>query len=225
MKIVVAARCRNDERHVERFLRGYNFADRIVVSDGGSTDRSVELLSRSDKVQLLHFDKTETIGDVTWNPDAPHMNFVLDVAKSHNPDWLIFDDIDDVPNKTLREDAKEALEMCDRPQVNAFRLYLWGDDQYFPYMNRGFAHGYESLWAWQPDRIDIRADENLRHGTLVGMMDDPVQLRIPYCLLHKSWSPETIDAKLHRYNTVGLPMQHPLEFAGQPEPLPEWAHE
>ena len=44
MKIVVAARCYNNEKHIERFLHGYSFADRIVVSDGGSTDNSIQLL-------------------------------------------------------------------------------------------------------------------------------------------------------------------------------------
>lgn len=225
MRIVVAVRCRNEERHIERFLRGYDFADLIVVSDGGSTDRSVELLSGRSKVRLIHFHERETIDGVTWNPDATHMNFVINAAKEHDPDWIIFDDMDDVPNYILRENARTILETSPLPQVNAFRLYMWGEDQHFPYMNRGFAHNYTSLWAWKPAELDIHADESIRHGTMVGLAEQYHNLKIPNCLLHKSWSPETIQAKLHRYNTVGLPMQHPLEFAGNPEPLPDFAHE
>jgi hypothetical protein len=100
---------------------------------------------------------------------------------------------------------------------------MWGEDQYFPYMNRDFHNDYRSLWAWKPKELDIRADLSVRHGTIIGTVDDYLALDIPYCLLHYSWHPDTIQAKIDRYNSLGLPMNHPLEFAGKPVPLPEWA--
>jgi len=226
MKIVVAVRCYNEEKNIERFLRGYDFADHIVVSDGGSTDDSVSLLKQNPKVILHHFDYQETVGGETWNTDAPHMNFVLDKAKELNPDWLIFDDMDDVPNSSLRIHARDILERgSSGVQVNAFRLYMWGEDKFFPQMNNYFDLAYTSLWAWRPHRIDIHADKDVKHGTLVGLSPEPVKLIPPYCLLHYSWHPDTIDKKVARYNALGLPMNHPSEFAGEAMPLPEWAVE
>ena len=226
MKIVVAVRCRNEERHIERFLVRYGqFADQIVVSDGGSTDKSLEILSRFPQIDLRHFKQEEVINGVAWNPDGPHMNFVINAAKEHNPDWLIFDDMDDVPNYLLRKDARVLLEQSPYPQVNAFRLYLWGDDFHFPHMNRNFDPNYTSLWAWKPNEIDIHADESIRHGTMIGTAQEYTKLDVPYCLLHRSWYPNTITAKMVRYNLIGLPMDHPLQFAGTPEPLPEYAHD
>lgn len=229
MKIVVAVRCYNEERHIERFMRGYDFADQIVVSDGGSTDDSVSILERyvGDKVKLIHYSHQETVNGETWNEDAGHMNYVLDAAKELEPDWIIFDDMDCVPNTALNQMARTLLESeISEPQVNAFRLYLWGDTgKFFPKMNNNFDINYVSLWAWSPKVVDIKADENIRHGTLVGLFDNPFSLVPPYCLLHKSWYPETVDAKVERYNKLGLPTQHPFEYAGELADLPEWAVE
>lgn len=153
------------------------------------------------------------------------MNFVISAAKELEPDWIIFDDFDCVPNSFLRENARDFLEFSFSKQVNVFRLYMWDDKWYFPYMNRNFDINYTSLWAWRPKEVDIRADENVRHGTLVGLDAEPLRLDVPACLLHKSWHPDTIAAKVKRYNALGIAMQHPFEFAGKPELLPEWAIE
>ena len=230
MNIVVAVRCYNEARHIPRFLNGYSFANKIVISDGGSTDGSVEIIKAHplyEKVTLIHFAEQETVNGQTWNPDAPHMNFVLDAAKELKPDWLIFDDMDDVPNMWLRMGARLLFDVIDdrHIQINVFRLYMWGNDQYFPHMNRDFDLNYTSLWAWRPDRIDIHADSSIKHGTLVGLHPSPWKVEPPMCLLHKSWHPNTVQQKIDRYNAIGLPMNHPFEFAGNPTKLPEWAVE
>lgn len=227
MNIVVAVRCYNEQKNIERFMRGYDFADTIVVSDGGSTDDSVSILKQYSNVDLHHFEEQEDFDGELFNPDAPHMNFVLNKAKEHNPDWLIFDDLDCVPTKDLKNLARPLFEMIDsrHVQVDVFRLYLWGDKEFFPYMNRDFDSAYTSLWAWRPDKINIHADESIWHGTLKGLDKHPYRLDVPYCLLHKSWHPDTIDKKIERYNKVGIQMGHPFEFAGEPRRLPHWAHE
>lgn len=227
MKIVVATRCYNEEINVRRFLLGYRFADTIVVSDGGSQDRSVEILKSNPRVDLIFFRDQETHGKEKWNPEAPHLNSLIEHTKSLNPDWIILDDMDCVPNWGLGEFARSLLVTANpkHVQVNAFRLYMWGDKEYFPYMNRNFDPAYASLWAWKPKEVDIKADTSVRHATLLGLHPNPLRLDVPFCLLHKSWSPETIRQKIERYNAVGIQMEHPLNFAGKPEALPEWAHE
>jgi len=225
LKIIVAVRCLNEESHIDRFLRQYSFADLIVVSDGGSTDGSIKLLKDRENVELIHFEGGETIDGEFWNTDAPHMNFVLDKAKSYNPDWLIFDDMDSSPNKHLRENARQILEDCDKPQVNIFRLYMWGDGEYFPFMNRDFNINYTSLWAWKPSEINIYADRNERHGTILGTTGNRCDILPPAVLLHRSWRPDTIEKKIERYNKLGIKMGHPLQFAGNRVPLPYYARE
>jgi len=220
--IVVAARCYNEMKNIDSFLEGYSWADKIVISDGGSTDGSREYLQTKD-VQLLTFDSGEVVNGYFWNMDAPHINFVLDYAKSLDPDWIVFDDLDCHPNPSLKQSARWRLENSEKPQVNAFRLYMWGEDQYFPKMNGYFDNAYASLWAWKPKELNIHADPDVRHGTIVGLTSNPHIIQIPNCLLHYSWHPDTIEQKVRKYNAIGLPMNFPLDFAGTPEPLPEWA--
>jgi glycosyltransferase involved in cell wall biosynthesis len=224
--IITVTRCLNEEKNIERFINGYRFSDLIIVSDGGSTDKSLDILWQYRSfVQVLNFNQTVEINGVNWNPDNPHINFIIDAAKSYNPDWIILDDMDDVPNELLKLDARKILTETDKVQVNAFRLYLWGDSQYFPQMNNNFDPAYKSLWAWKPKEVNIAADNNQHHGTIIGLAEDPLGLDTPYCLLHKSWHPDTIQAKVDRYNKIGIKMNHPLEFAGVPVELPNWGYE
>lgn len=229
MKIVVSTRCFNEEKNVLRFLRGYAFADHIVISEGGSTDSTMLLLRSQtvvppEKITIVPFRKQENIKGHLWNPDNPHINHSLMVANMLKPDWIIMDDMDCIPNYLLRRDARNVFETSS-PQINAFRLYLWGENQYFPKMNGYFKVDYTSLWAWRPSELNIHADETQKHGTIVGMSDTPHCVWLPNCLLHKSWNPETIQSKLERYNTIGLPMNHPFTFAGDLEILPHFARE
>lgn len=220
--ILVCARCYNEEKNIPRFLKCYGWADKILISDGGSTDKSLELLE--GKCDLIHFGKLETVKGETWNPDNPHIQFLFNAAREYKPDWIIFDDMDDVPNYILQEQARSIFEKADRPQINAFRLYLWGENKYFPFMNRNFDPNYRSLWAWKPSEVNIHASIGERHGTILGTLPDPYPVEIPACLLHYTYDPATIDKKVARYNALGLPMIHPLQTIGALADLPEWAH-
>lgn len=228
-KIVVVVRCYNEEKNIERFIRGYSFADKIIISDGGSTDNSLAIIQKyeGERVKLIHFDEYIIRDGERWNPDNSHINYVLDAGKEEKPDWLLIDDMDCVPNKLLRENARELLEKTNKAQINLFRLYLWGDTQFFPYLNRDFNPDFMSFWAWNPDVVNIRADLSQHHGTYLGMAspDNIEQVFPPYSILHKSWYPDTVNQKIERYRKVGIAMSHPLQFAGQPQDLPEWAVE
>lgn len=228
MKIVVVTRCLNGLEYIDRFARGYDFADQIVVSDGGSTDGSLDAFKKYPKIQVVNFGVREVINGYIWNPDNLHIQHAIDEGLKCDPDWLILDDLDDVPNRFLREGAKFILGPCDYAQVYAFRLYMWGEKEFFPHMNRNFDPDYTSLWAWNPKKCSVWTVKSERHGTLASNSSDIYRISLPNCLLHYSWNPDTIQAKVDRYNSIGLPMNHPLEHPeayGLPEPLPKWAVE
>lgn len=233
MNIVVGTRCYNESPDIiHRFMRGYWWADKIVISDGGS-DKSETLTTLldykefyPDKIELIHFEEFQIINDVRWNPDNLHIQFVIDNMKKYNSKWIVLDDMDDVPNSLLKFDYDKVFDFAkDFNQINAFRLYLWGETEYFPEMNANFDPTFTSLWAWQPDKINIHTDQNVQHGTLLELDNNPYRVLPPYCLLHKSWHPDTIQQKIERYNAIGIGMVHPLDFAGKPTELPIWAKE
>lgn len=225
MKIVVTTRCLNGAQYIERFLHGYDFADVITVSEGGSEDDSVSKFKDDPKVEIVPFGEYEMHDGFKWNPDNRHIQHSIDIALAHNPDIVIMDDLDCWPNFKLREDGRRILEECGRPQINVFRLYMWGDTMFFPKMNKNFDDAYRSLWAWYPSRLEIKADMSKRHGTILGIQNDYCGIDPPYCLLHYSWHPDTIEQKIAKYKAIGMPFYHPLQTAGQPEMLPEWARE
>lgn len=226
MNIVVAARCLNEARNIDRFLQGYSFADHILVSDGGSTDGSLDLLKGRKNVTVIKFDFGEIINGEFWNTDSHHFEYLISQAKSiFHPDFILFDDVDDVPNLELRKQAREIIETCGKPQINAFRLYMWGNAEFFPKMNGDFHPDYLSMWGWNPNELDVHADTDTRHLTLTGLTTDFHRIMPPLCLLHRSWNPSTIQAKIDRYNALDMPHLHPLEFAGEPQPLPDFAVE
>lgn len=225
MNIIVVTRCLNGRDYIDRFMKGYDFADRIIISEGGSVDGSAELFQKYPKAEVVPFPIKEVINGHEWNPDALHIQAAIDEGLKYNPDWIILDDLDCAPNFLLRQEARLLLSQCDKPQVNAFRLYLWNDNRYFPSMNNYFDIKFTSLWAWRPDEINITTDKDVKHGTLVGLTDDHCNINIPFCLLHKSWDRKTITAKMKRYNEIGMEHHHPFQFAGKPVHLPEWACE
>lgn len=230
MRVIVLARTLNEEQNIARFCRCYAQADKILVADGGSTDRTVELAGQFENVEIRHFrERTQYPGSVIFNPETHHINFLIDWAvREQSPDWLVNDDVDCVPTAALHGDMFSLLAACSVPVVCAYRLYVWGSQFYLPKMS---LYG-QSLWAWRPgDQSDIRGDESLpeiEYGfTGVPSRDSPkrVDLAAPFCLLHYFAPSEAEYArKARRYAARGTPYKPIRETEyWPPEPLPTWA--
>lgn len=231
MKIIAAVRTRNEERNIEKFCLSYQWTDKILVADGGSTDKTVDIASNIPKAEVRDFPVKRKMLDGLWrNPEAEHINFLIDWANEENADWIIFDDCDCIPNYKLRDEARELLEMSSKDFVFVVRLYLIGKDKHIEKLAKPGKDGeYEtSLWAWKTNP-GIRF-EDTKMGFMfrpLPKLDERVNLYPPYCLLHNSWpTEEAIQQKLDFYRRSGqIPgALHPSEM-GAATPLPEWAHE
>jgi glycosyltransferase involved in cell wall biosynthesis len=82
MKIVATVRTLNEESNIRKFCESYSqFADSILIADGGSTDNTVLLASEYSKVDVDYFmDVVECDGGFFRNPDGPHIQFLIDWA-------------------------------------------------------------------------------------------------------------------------------------------------
>lgn len=226
--IVVVARTLNEERYIERFIRGYEWADHIVLCDGGSTDKTLELAIKHPKVLWLKFDKQVVLqpSGRVMNPENAHANTAIDAARHLNADWIVLDDCDCVPNYLLREQARDIIYGNPTGEIYAYRLYMWKRDFYFPSMMVG-----KSLWAWNLKQINITANEkkdpfDIEYIHPHNWQSPRTELELPLCLLHDGWPDDArIEEKMKRYEAWGRPQVYPLDAFGPAELLPEYAHE
>lgn len=235
---VMIARMLNEERFIKRFIEQYYpLVDKFLIADGGSTDNSVKIALQYEKVSVrLYSMRVPCPKDETkWmNPESDHFNFVHDWAKSLDPEWIFYDDVDCAPNYLLKKHGRAIFDNIGPffNEVLIHRLYIWGEDRYFPKLNEP---GY-SMWAWKPSS----------HTSYYANTEDPQQidfvgypnstedkahkfhLHQPLCLLHRCWPDRKyINQKMKRYASWGKPQIYPTKSKdnGKLEKLPEWAIE
>lgn len=224
MRIVVITKALNEEANIAQFCTGYSWADLILVADGGSSDDTRELAAGYSNVKVRDFGQRIELPDGSFmNPEPAHINFLIDWAVEEGADWIILEGCDCWPNPALKAKARDffrwaEVEDCDG--IMLYRLYMWGENEYFPRINAAGAAG----WAWRPARVDCHTDE--AHTTYFDAVmpgPDPdrcLRLDPPYVCLHY-FEP---DKKAKRYAAWGHP-QTPIQQSiyWPPEPLPEWA--
>jgi glycosyltransferase involved in cell wall biosynthesis len=91
MKIEVYAICYNEEVMLPYFLRHYSqIADKIVIYDNYSTDRSDEICRQNPKVELIKYDSGNQIRDDIY------LEIKNNCWKKSTADWVIVCDIDEL---------------------------------------------------------------------------------------------------------------------------------
>lgn len=229
-KIIVTVRTLNEEANIADFCRCYGWANVILVTDGGSTDETVQIAESLPRVKVRDVSHLQipmagtALGFVT--PEPHQTNIGIKWAVEQGADWIIRDEADCWPNPALRLEARELLDAAAEPSMFLYRLYLWGEERYFPRYNKAG----QSLWAWRPDRVNIYFDESrpLANG-LKGL--PPVAQRLlleqPYvCLHHFCPDQATVERKIQHYAAIGSRWIHPLaSIYAPPEPLPGWVYD
>lgn len=130
MKICVYAICKNESQHVERWVNSMGEADLIIVTDTGSTDNSVELLTG------MGVEVHEAVID-PWRFDVARnaaLSFVPD-----DVDICVSTDIDEVFAPGWREHLERAW---DENTTRGTYWYNWGADTQFVNERIHARHGY-----------------------------------------------------------------------------------
>lgn len=100
MKLSVAVATFNEEKNIERCLTSVKeIADEIVIVDGTSTDRTVEIAAKFNAKII-----------VTSNPPIFHIN-KQKAIDSTSGDWILQLDADEVVGKKLSEEIKKVIDM------------------------------------------------------------------------------------------------------------------
>jgi len=227
MNIVATTRTRNEEKNIERWCEDYQWADCLLIADGGSKDQTVEIANTMPKTYVRNFtEKVYSSNRKLWrNPHGKHINFIISQARGLCGNWIIFDDCDCFPTKQLQQHARALIETADESGFEAimlYRIYFYGQDRYFPDMNEPG----QSLWAWKLSSLIFASEIDPWHHTMVNI-DSVKSLKLPkpYSCLHKFCSdPETTQAKLDFYRDSGQNPNiiHPLDSCGKLLPIEDW---
>lgn len=240
MRIISLVRTRDEELDIARHCKQHDFADLILVADGGSSDRTIEIAKQFSNVKVRAFRELVSLKQgYTRNPDYAHLNFLFEWAEEEGADWIVLDDCDTNPNFLLRRNARMIIEGAEELSylgVQARQVFLWENNQWFPEM------GSQKYWAWRAD-LRIRAYGEIPHYSLKALAkgdwgigadgiffdfdkNDTIDLDLPYCRIHTVWeSREKADKQAEVYIKSGIvpeDTRFPTEFAGEPAPRERW---
>jgi glycosyltransferase involved in cell wall biosynthesis len=229
MNISILVRTRNEHRNIERFCRGYEWADNILVADGGSTDDTIELASKFPNVKVRNY-PVRVYGDNNlWrNPEGRHINFLIEWGRDLGSDWMVLDDCDSFPTNDLRTAGRSVFEQADASGmygILAFHLYLYGSDQWF--LNSIRPDG-RFIWAWRT-HTNLHAQPQHDWGIVLNNVPkNNLELDPPKCLLHDFCpTPEITQEKVDFYNNSGkMPLITSITgIFGALAPREEWMKE
>lgn len=238
MKIIATCRSLNEATRIEKFCEAYSqFADKVLVADGGSEDNTVKLASQYPKVKVRKYnERVECKGGIWRNPDGPHIQFLIDWAMEEGADWIVHQDCDQRPNKFLKEDVRHIFSVADKDFIMVTQIFLWGNGHYFPQLSKPNGDWTQGLWAWRAS-IGMKIINKMPHFEFSYDGEnsfDPsktgkdLHLLPPYCFMHFGWDTvEKANQQVEYYKQSGLipGMSHPLDFGGPIKELESWMME
>lgn len=113
MRLVVSAICKNEEKHVERFLKAVeNEVDHLYILDTGSTDNTVELFSNHPKVTIKQINYGKNFDFEIARNDA------LQMIEQDKETILFSLDLDEIPRPGFGVVVKQAFA---NPKITRLR--------------------------------------------------------------------------------------------------------
>lgn len=104
-KISAVAITLNEEAHIERYIESLDLADEIIIVDSYSTDKTVELARKYEKVTVVQRE---------FDNFSAQKNYAISLAKH---DWVTFFDLDEEITPAL---AKEIVSVSKKPKAIAY---------------------------------------------------------------------------------------------------------
>jgi glycosyltransferase involved in cell wall biosynthesis len=156
LSIVVIAQ--DEERDIRTCISSAQFADEVIVVDGGSVDRTVEIASAYEGVTVI---------ERPWDGYSSQWNFAIGAAKG---DWIMTLSADEVITAELSQELRGVINSgrYDALRVS-FQFYVFGQPLRF-----GLFQLHRELRC-------------VRRGSLIGMSDDLVHehlLAVPQARRH-----------------------------------------
>ncbi|NND63741.1 MAG: glycosyltransferase family 2 protein [Flavobacteriaceae bacterium] len=181
-KISALAITLNEAEVIENFIESLSFVDEIIIVDSYSTDATVELAQKHEKIKVLQrkFDNF-----------SAQKNYAI--AQAQN-EWVLFFDPDE---EITTEVAKEIQEAVQNPKADAYfirrQLYFMGKKIRYS--------GFQTDWVIRLFRKDkAQYNGNLVHETLdVEGTTAKLRARVPH---HTYKSFDDYTGKLHRYSAL-----------------------
>lgn len=223
MKLIAICPCLNEEQHIEQYCKTYQFADEIIVVDGGSSDRSLPIASSFPNVTIKHFSGRIPVvnGPEPYrNREGDMWNYCLAMFKESKGDWMMWGAVDEFPNKSLAKDARKIMSKTDKTSIHVYRINMWGEDHYFPKM---MPKDWRVIWAWKPE-AGVRFTDVDYHSSLVELPKDPLVVNPPYSMMHNFFPDEaSVERKKKRYKSWGINFVDPHTWIyAPPEKMKAW---
>lgn len=188
-KLSVIIICKNEENNITNCISSASFADEIIVLDSGSTDKTVELVKKTNAKLLI----------TDWLGYGTQKNRGISAA---NGDWIFSLDADERISEPL---AREILQAISDEKFKVFDV-----PRTSLYVSRMMKHS-----GWSPDRTkrlfkknvaqfsDRLVHESLQTTELIGHLKTP--------LTHYSFRDfETVLTKINEYSSLAA-AQNSLE--------------
>jgi glycosyltransferase involved in cell wall biosynthesis len=182
MRLSVIVITKNEERRLARCLESVGFADEIVLLDGGSTDRTVEIgKAKGARVEI----------STTWSGFGPQKNRVLGLATG---DWVLSLDADE---EVTSESAAEIRETIQHPAVDCYEIPRLSE-----FCGRFMRHS-----GWYPDYVarlfkrgTAKFSDDLVHERLIPTAGVG---RLKHPLIHRGYGgPADTLRKIDAYSTA-----------------------
>lgn len=127
MSLSVAIATHNEEDNISRCIESvYNWVDEIVIVDGESSDKTIEVLKSIDKEKKIHIFREK-------NPPMFHINKQKAIERCKR-DWILQLDADEVVSDELKEEMENViLTTKGRRNPDKISRFARNDNQYVAY--------------------------------------------------------------------------------------------